>query len=102
MYMLCAKHGIVQSMDCAVQSMDPRFARAIHGLHYICAIPGLRKLHVRKLHVRKLHVRGQSFLMPRGICQLTTNDRSIMVSQAVFDDFITHNFVRKRGRMGTN
>ena len=30
MYMLCAKRGLAQSMDCAAQSMDPR---TIHGLH---------------------------------------------------------------------
>ena len=29
--MLCANHGSGQSMDCASQSMDPCFARAIHG-----------------------------------------------------------------------
>ena len=29
-------------MDCAAQSMDPYFARAIHGLHSTCAIHGLR------------------------------------------------------------
>ena len=27
MYMLCAKHGFAQSMDCAVQSMDPCFVQ---------------------------------------------------------------------------
>ena len=25
--MLCAKHGFAQFMDCAAQSMDPRFVR---------------------------------------------------------------------------
>ena len=29
-------------MDCAAQSMDPCFARAIHGLSSTCAIHGLR------------------------------------------------------------
>ena len=28
-YVLCANHGSRQSMDCAAQSMDPCFARAI-------------------------------------------------------------------------
>ena len=42
MYMLCANHGSGQSMDCAAQSMDPCFARAIHGLPSTCAIHGLR------------------------------------------------------------
>ena len=32
MYMLGAKYGFAQSMDCAAQTMDPYFARAIHGL----------------------------------------------------------------------
>ena len=32
MYMLGAKHGFAQSVDCAAQIMDPYFARAIHGL----------------------------------------------------------------------
>ena len=31
MYMLDAKYGLVQSMDCAAQTMDPYFAHAIHG-----------------------------------------------------------------------
>ena len=31
-YMLVAKYGFAQSMDCAAQTMDPYFARAIHGL----------------------------------------------------------------------
>ena len=31
--MLGTKYGFVQSMDCAVQTMDPYFVRAIHGLH---------------------------------------------------------------------
>ena len=31
-YMLGAKHGFVQSVDCAAQIVDPYFARAIHGL----------------------------------------------------------------------
>ena len=26
-FMLCAKHGFVHSMDCAAQNMDPRFVR---------------------------------------------------------------------------
>ena len=30
--MLGAKYGFAQSMDCAAQTMDPYFARAIHGL----------------------------------------------------------------------
>ena len=30
--MLGAKYGFVQSMDCAVQTMDPYFVQAIHGL----------------------------------------------------------------------
>ena len=29
--MLGVKHGFAQSMDCAMQTMDPYFARAIHG-----------------------------------------------------------------------
>ena len=33
-------------MDCAAQSMDLYFARAIHGLHSTCAIHGLRN-HIR-------------------------------------------------------
>ena len=41
-YMLCANHGSGQSMDRAAQSMDPCFARAIHGLPSTCAIHGLR------------------------------------------------------------
>ena len=53
--------------------MDPRFARAIHGLRYVCA---------------SCMCVGSVF-MPRGMCQLTTNERSIMVDQAAFDDFIT-------------
>ena len=40
--MLCANHGSGQSMDCTAQSMDPCFARAIHGLPSTCAIHGLR------------------------------------------------------------
>ena len=32
-YMLGAKYGFAQSMDCAAQIMDPYFAREIHGLH---------------------------------------------------------------------
>ena len=31
--MLGVKYGFAQSMDCAAQTMDPYFARAIHGLH---------------------------------------------------------------------
>ena len=31
-YMLGAKYGFAQSMDCAAQTMDPYFVRAIHGL----------------------------------------------------------------------
>ena len=31
--MLSAKYGFVQSMDCAAQTMDPYFVRAIHELH---------------------------------------------------------------------
>ena len=64
---------------------------AKHGLHYLCAIQGLHKLRVC----------GQSFFMPRGMCQLMTNDRSILVDEATFDDFITHNFVEKR-KNGSN
>ena len=48
--MLCANHGSVtfkQSVDCAAQSMDPRFAQTIHGLYNSCAIQGLRNSHVR-------------------------------------------------------
>ena len=30
--MLGAKHGFVQSVDCAAQIVDPYFARAIRGL----------------------------------------------------------------------
>ena len=41
-YMLGAKHGFVQSVDCPVQSMDPCFALAIHGMTHDCAILGLR------------------------------------------------------------
>ena len=33
MYMLGAKYGFAQSMDYTAQTMDPYFARAIHGLH---------------------------------------------------------------------
>ena len=32
-YMLGAMYGFSQSMDCAAQTMDPYFVRAIHGLH---------------------------------------------------------------------
>ena len=42
--MLGAKYGFAQSMDCAAQTMDPYFARAIYGLcshsvrvHLLCA-----------------------------------------------------------------
>ena len=41
MYMLAAKHGFAQFMDCTAQSMDPHFAQTIHGLHSVCAILGL-------------------------------------------------------------
>ena len=41
------------------------------------------------------------FFMSRGMCQLTTNDRSIMVDEVAFDDFITVRTISwKRGRMG--
>ena len=39
---LCANYGSGQSMDCAAQSMDLCFARAIHGLRSTCAIHGSR------------------------------------------------------------
>ena len=39
--MLGAKHGLVQSVACPAQSMDPCFALAIHGLTHECTIPGL-------------------------------------------------------------
>ena len=39
--MLGAKHGFVQSMDWAVQSMDPHFAQMIHRSCCVCAILGL-------------------------------------------------------------
>ena len=32
-YMLCAKYGFAQSTDCPVQTINPYFVRAIHGLH---------------------------------------------------------------------
>ena len=36
-YMLGAKYGFVQSVECTVQTMDPYFVRAIHGLHvHLC------------------------------------------------------------------
>ena len=41
-YMLGAKHGFAQSVDCPAQSVDPCFALAIHGMTHDCAIPGLR------------------------------------------------------------
>ena len=41
-YVLGAKHGFVQSVDCPVQNVDPCFALAIHGMTHDCAIPGLR------------------------------------------------------------
>ena len=53
MYMLCANHGSGQSMDCAAQSMDPCFARAIHGLHSTCAIHGLRNHTCVKLSCKR-------------------------------------------------
>ena len=36
--MLNAKYGFAQSMDCAAQTMDPYFVRAIHGLRKHVAI----------------------------------------------------------------
>ena len=41
-YMLDAKHGFAQSVDCPAQSVDPCFALAIHGTTHDCAIPRLR------------------------------------------------------------
>ena len=41
MDMLGAKHGFAQSVDCPVQSVDPCFALAIHGMTHYCTIPGL-------------------------------------------------------------
>ena len=41
-------------MDCTAQSMDPCFARAIHGLPSTCAIHGLRNhLHMCQAFVQK-------------------------------------------------
>ena len=51
--MPCANHGSGQSMDCAAQSMDPCFSRAIHGLPSTCAIHGLRN-HTHVPSVRQL------------------------------------------------
>ena len=36
--MLGAKYGFAQSMDCAAPTMDPYFARAIHGLRSLISI----------------------------------------------------------------
>ena len=36
--MVDAKYGFAQSMDCAAQTMDPYFVRAIHGLRIHVAI----------------------------------------------------------------
>ena len=80
--MLCAKHGFAQSMDWAAQSIHPRVAWAIHGLRYVCTIRDCASC-----------MCVGSLFMLRGMCQLTTKDRSIMVDQAAFDDFIAHNFV---------
>ena len=41
MYMLGAKHGFAQSVDCPVQSVDPCFALAINRLTHNYVIPGL-------------------------------------------------------------
>ena len=41
MYMLDAKHGFAQSVDCPVQSVDPCFALAINGLSHNYVILGL-------------------------------------------------------------
>ena len=40
-YMLGAKNGFAQSVDCPAQSVDPCFALATHGMTHDCAIPGL-------------------------------------------------------------
>ena len=66
--MLCAKHGFAQSMDCAAQSMDPHFAQAIHGLRYVCTIPGLRKLQVACTWavVHRTAIEGRRKTMLRG------------------------------------
>ena len=49
---LCANYGSGQSMDCAAQSMDLYFARAIHGLRSTCAIHGSRN-HMCQAFVQK-------------------------------------------------
>ena len=41
MYMLGAKHGFAQSVDCPVQSVDPCFALAINRLTHNYVILGL-------------------------------------------------------------
>ena len=41
MYMLGAKYGFAQSVDCPVLSVDPCFALAINGLTHNYTIPGL-------------------------------------------------------------
>ena len=35
LYVLGAKHGFAQSMDCAAQSIDPCFTQTIHGSHSV-------------------------------------------------------------------
>ena len=54
-YMLGAKYGFVQSMNCAAQTMDPYFARAIHVLRS----HSLRYIAVRlECDAQSVHVHG--------------------------------------------
>ena len=58
-YMLGANHGFTQSMNCAVQSVDPCFVQAIHALRYISTILKLCKLQVAcAWEVILYHVKG--------------------------------------------
>ena len=91
-YMLGAKHGFVQSMDCAAQRVDPRFAQMIHGSRFVCAILVLHHLCVGSWF------RSRDFLH-MNCCFVM----SIIVGRASFDDFIQQNFIEmtKDGRGAT-
>ena len=52
MYMLGAKYGFAQSMDCAAQTMDPYFMRQ--------SMDFVRNPWIARIEVRQVQIRGQS------------------------------------------
>ena len=83
---------------CCAQSLDlrnPWMRCAKHG-STLCAGNPWIMLRLRNPRIARVECAWAVLFMPHGMCQLTTNDRSIMVDQAEFDEFITHSFVEKR------